>query len=1239
MKLRRRAITLMAVVAMVGSVFATGAVAATPNTDRGDAPIRLRVDTFSPQRGEVANIPAHLRSNGVAEGQRGYYIVQFDGPIAQDARDAVAAQGAEILSYIPDFAYKVRMNPAQARKVSALDATSWVGVFEPGFKIDPDVSREGVNTYRVDLENGANGAAAQGLIAATGASIVQRNGRVLTIAATSEQIDAVAGVVDVAWISDFLFFEKHNEYGAGVIMGANVANSSGYDGSTQTVAVADTGIGDGTTSPHVDVNGRVTAVFDWPASSAPTCYTAFPDGAQDVDSGHGTHTALSVLSDGGPGGEGKGTAPAASLVFQATEDYADLFGVCAGSPDGYYLLGLPDDLNDLYQQAYNAGARVHSNSWGSSVAGDYTTSSEQTDEFTWNNTDMLITFSAGNSGTDANNNGVVDDDSIGAPATAKNVLTVGASENERADNFPCDSTSGAACSGVNDIFTYGSAWPGDFSAPPISTDQSAGNAEQMAAFSSRGPTDDGRIKPDVVAPGTWVLSGFSDLYQEFYDGSANPQNGAWQYDGWGFPLNEEYKYMGGTSMSNPLAAGAAAVVRDYYNKAHSVDASAALTKATLINSAVDMLDENNDGADDNDFPIPNSHEGWGRIDLANAVDGSAEFVDAAGLTTGGSDTYNYTATAGGVFKVTLAYSDFPSTATASSNLVNDLDLVVTAPDGTTTYVGNNFSSGWSQTGGSEDRTNNVENVYIQAASSGTYTVEVVGFNVPFGPQPYALVVDGGATGPVDNPPTVSVDAPANGATVSGTITVDTTASDDNGVSSVEVFVDGASIGFDTGTGVSFDTTTVNDGTVSISATATDTIGQTATDSVTVTVDNVVVDDPPTVSIDSPTRGRIDGTITIITSSSDDIGVASVEVFVEGASVGFDTGSGVVWNSATVPNGRTEISAVATDTSGQTASDQVNVNVQNTTTDTPPTVTVDAPTDGATVAGTITIDTTASDDNGVSSVEVFVDGASIGFDTGTGVSFDTTTVNDGTVSISATATDTIGQTATDAVSVTVDNVPNDDPPTVTVDAPTDGATVAGTITIDTTASDDNGVSSVEVFVDGASIGFDTGTGVAFDTTTVADGGLTISATATDTVGQTATDTIAVIVDNVVGGTDMHIGDLDGTSAEVGSTRYTATVTARVHDDSEAAVAGVTVNFSYVVRDRTQTMSCVTDSAGSCSATTRRVNTSTNLDGIDISVTSVTGGSLTYNAGANHDPDGDSDGTSIIVLPPAGAQFAR
>jgi hypothetical protein len=194
-------------------------------------------------------------------------------------------------------------------------------------------------------------------------------------------------------------------------------------------------------------------------------------------------------------------------------------------------------------------------------------------------------------------------------------------------------------------------------------------------------------------------------------------------------------------MSNPVAAGAATVVRDFYNKAHGLNASAALVKATLINSAVDLRDENNDGADDNDFPIPNMHEGWGRVNVANATDGSPTFVESAGVSTNGSAGYSFSVNTTKPVKVSLVWSDYPSTESAGKNLVNDLDLRLTSPSGAV-YLGNVFGGGWSQTGGSADRTNNVENIYINSAVTGSWTVEVRGFNVPNGPQPFALVVDG-----------------------------------------------------------------------------------------------------------------------------------------------------------------------------------------------------------------------------------------------------------------------------------------------------------------------------------------------------------------------------------------------------------------------------------------------------------------------------------------------------------------
>jgi hypothetical protein len=228
---------------------------------------------------------------------------------------------------------------------------------------------------------------------------------------------------------------------------------------------------------------------------------------------------------------------------------------------------------------------------------------------------MLIIFAAGNHGIDANDDGLVDYGSMASPGTAKNALAVGATENNR-PSFTS--------------YTWGSVWSTFFQAEPINSDLLADDIQGMAAFSSRGPTDDGRIKPDIVAPGTFILS----------TRSHDPAAGI----GWA-EYDEDYIYNGGTSMATPLTAGGAALVREWLTEARSLtNPSAALMKAVLLNGAADISPGQYTSPQEIPALRPNNVSGWGRVDLQSSLNPpfprQVWLVDnTSGLATGGKATY------------------------------------------------------------------------------------------------------------------------------------------------------------------------------------------------------------------------------------------------------------------------------------------------------------------------------------------------------------------------------------------------------------------------------------------------------------------------------------------------------------------------------------------------------------------------------------------------------------------------
>jgi hypothetical protein len=517
-------------------------------------------------------------------------------------------------------------------------------------------------------------------------------------------MDDVAAIDGVRLIQEVHPAKLFNNKALPILNAHLPLNGIEYKGEGQVVAVADTGFDKGSTDDsHHAFTGRVKQLYALGRKD---------EDLADDPNGHGTHVCGSVLGDGNSatmGGQIQGTAPKATLVVQSLLDSQNSLG------------GIPADFNQLFLPPYQKdGARVHTNSWGSSagVQLPYNGSSTGIDRFVWEHPDMVILFAAGNDGADANRDGVIDPRQIGSEAAAKNCITVGASENNRPD--------------IPNV--YGSRWP----AMPFRTDRMADKPHGMAAFSSRGPTKEDRVKPDVVAPGTAILS-------------TRSQHLANVMTAFGTSSDPEWWFLAGTSMATPLVAGCAAVMRETLVKNGTPNPSAALIKALLINGAVELPGQY---VPSEAGPSPNCSSGFGRINVANSVilpgqsdagwheggplrqgigkddpikitiPGKTEAAAAPGGGSVPSET-----TAGATLKVTLVWSDPPG-----EHLQNDLDLIVIGADGTERHGNMGTNSGF-------DRSNNVEQVTWTNIPPGEAQIIVYAYHIfskKF-PQPYAVV--------------------------------------------------------------------------------------------------------------------------------------------------------------------------------------------------------------------------------------------------------------------------------------------------------------------------------------------------------------------------------------------------------------------------------------------------------------------------------------------------------------------
>ncbi len=701
---------------------------------------------FDTQRGNL-RVPAPFSAQAAGAGLQ---VVQFVGPVKQAWLDALTARGIRPVQYVANNGYIVWTDGAAQAGLDTLrrDA-SWLQFSAPlhdFLKVDPQLAelvvgpKAGtevdvvVQIYRHPGDAGTrafveskglpavNQLGPSGIAAPTPtwAPILAFANRRLRVRASD--IPALAARPDVMFVGAYqtptMLDEKQ-----GIILSGNFAPVPATPSYLQflldrgfsqnpaeypIVDVTDSTINEGGTG---GVNGTVVNTADRmlhvqgniikPSRVAyfKNCSAAPSEFVGDID-GHGTLNG-GIIADydqrsGYPFQDGDGHRLGLGINpfgrIGSTAIFIPFFNIdrCAGNDQGVILSN------------WQSGARISSNSWGTNSGSVYTASAQiydagvrDADPGNSGNQELIYLFAAGNAGPGAS--------TIGAPGSAKNVITVGASENLR-----------------------------PFVEPPTSQcgPTAASNPQNVVDFSSRGPAQGNRSKPEVLAPGTHIQAGASNFVD--YDGSAVctpffPES----------PPQQIFTYSSGTSHSTPAVAGVASLA--YWWIQHGGAGSAAgsvsqvggnrapspaMMKAWLIAHPSYLQGT---GANDN---LPSFAQGYGMPNTQEMFNETPKFlVDQTEVFGNSGETRSYTLGISDISKpvrITMAYTDAPG-ALASGSLVNDLDLTVEANG--TTYRGNSFNRQWSAVGGTADRKNNYEAVFLPSGTTGDLTITLSAINV------------------------------------------------------------------------------------------------------------------------------------------------------------------------------------------------------------------------------------------------------------------------------------------------------------------------------------------------------------------------------------------------------------------------------------------------------------------------------------------------------------------------------
>lgn len=682
------------------------------------------------------------------KGSSKLHVVQFNGPIIAPWLERVRATGAIPVQYVNENAYLVLAGDAAAEQLARATragdpALRFVGPVEahqkvgeslrraleamPGEKVKVAVvlaSYDGAAQSQRELDRlGSN---LTGWSEAAGVRIA----RFELDPSVVQEIAAFGDVLSLSFIGEKRRFDEVQAQimagnltvpptapsGPGYVAWLAALGLSTNPADYPLLAIVDDGIGNGTTvlgagDPRLTVDGAGTV-----------SRIAFATSCGSDASGNGGHGHINSTIAAGfdttaafPNLDPNGFLRAHGVNPFARVANFEIFTAPSSGNCG------SDDLGLVNAQGV-AGVKISSNSWGyGSIFGpatDYLDSSRFHD-IGARDADpgapvapIFFVYAAGNDG----------DLGVSSPGNAKNVITVGASENVR----PSDE---------------GGNWTDGCGSGPTDAD----NAMDVADFSSLGPAVGGRAKPEVIAPGVHIQGSAS---------TAPGYTGASVCDQFRPSGQTSIASSTGTSHSTPAVAGAATMYFRHLQDMSGVEPSPALQKAYMIAHPTYLTGV---GANDS---LPSDAQGFGMPNMGYAFDESVarylEDQEVGNIFTIPGQTRQWF---GGVadtsqpFRVVLAWTDAPGAVDATEPDINDLDLVVTV-DGTE-YLGNVFTGAMSSAGGTADSVNNTEVVFLPAGTSGVVEVEVVsaginGDGVPGGPaldQDYALVIVNGTQTP------------------------------------------------------------------------------------------------------------------------------------------------------------------------------------------------------------------------------------------------------------------------------------------------------------------------------------------------------------------------------------------------------------------------------------------------------------------------------------------------------------